>query len=189
MKRNQGVTLIELLVTISIAVILMTVAVPGFQTLMTSNRLSSITTEFMGTINLARSEAIKRGLPAVICHSSNGSTCGGSWSDGWIIFVDADADGVKDAGETLVRVYGPMASGYTANAADAGGTAVTQVSYARNGTTANTGTFVFCKDSDESTAQAIVVTLARPRIATDGNDVGTVPEKEDGNNIGTCETP
>lgn len=189
MKRYQGVTLIELLITISIAVILMTVAVPGFQTLMTSNRLSSITTEFMGTINMARSEAIKRGMPAVICHSNDGSTCGGTWSSGWIIYVDADADGTKDAGEPLIRVYGSLDSGFTANAADAGGTAISQISFARNGTTVNTGTLVFCKNSDESSAQAIIVTMARPRIATDGNDAGTVPEKENGNNITSCETP
>ncbi len=183
MKHNRGVTLIELLITISIAVILMTIAVPGFQTLMISNRLSGITTEFMGTLNLARSETVKRGRPVTICRSSNGAACTGAWSEGWLAFVDNDGDATVDGGDTVLRVYSALTDNYTAN-----GTA-DFITYDRSGMATAANTFAFCHGSDESQAQAIIITRTRPRIATDGNDVGTVPEKENGNNITSCENP
>ncbi len=184
MKHNRGVTLIELLVTISIAVILMTVAVPGFQELMTSNRLSGISTEFFGSLNFAKAEAVKRGHSVSLCRSSDGTSCAttGALSQGRIVFIDTNGNGAVD-GEAVLRVFGALPVGYTAI-----GT-VNTVTFARNGTTANAGTIALCRDSDESRAQAILITRTRMRFATDGSDSGTVPEKEDGSNITSCEGP
>lgn len=58
--RHHGFTLIELLVTIAVMVIIATIAVPGFQNMMISNRLASDYNEVLTGLNLARSEAIKR---------------------------------------------------------------------------------------------------------------------------------
>ena len=58
--RHRGFTLIELLVTIAVMVIVATIAVPGFQSMMVSNRLASDHNEILAGLTLARSEAIKR---------------------------------------------------------------------------------------------------------------------------------
>ncbi|WP_444676730.1 GspH/FimT family pseudopilin [Halomonas sp. E19] len=58
--KNSGFTLIELLVTIAVMTIIATIAVPGFQSMMASNRLASDYNEVLSGLNLARSEAIKR---------------------------------------------------------------------------------------------------------------------------------
>ena len=59
-KKLSGFTLIELLVTIAVAVILATVAVPGFQSLVTTNRQAADFNEILTGLTYARSEAVKR---------------------------------------------------------------------------------------------------------------------------------
>lgn len=191
-SRSRGFTLIELMVTLAVAAILLTIGVPSFRDLMIKSRLSGQVQEFYGTLNFARSEAIKRGNYVSICKSSDGSQCGGNWSDGWIVFANNDNDspafrdnigGTNE--EPLLRVFPALASNYTLNA----NTNFTNyITYDRFGMANNIGTFVFCANSDKSKARAIVVTRTRPRIATDTNGNG-IPEKDDGTDINSCENP
>lgn len=103
-----GVTLIELLVAISILAILLTIGVPSFRDFFVENRVKAVTTDFLSSLNLARSEAIKRGGRVVVCKSSNPTaanpTCSsGAWSQGWVVFVDVNNNAVRDAGETVLQ--------------------------------------------------------------------------------------
>jgi len=74
----RGLTLIELMITIIIASILLSIGIPSFNHLIQRNRLTTYANEMVTTVNLARSEAIKRGTPIII--SSTGGT---NWSQGW----------------------------------------------------------------------------------------------------------
>lgn len=66
----------------------------------------------MTTLQLARSEAVKRNLPVSVCRSSNGSSCTGNWTDGWIVFSNADGDHAVDAGtDEVIRVYESLPEG------------------------------------------------------------------------------
>jgi type IV fimbrial biogenesis protein FimT len=175
------------MVTIVIVSILLTIAVPSFRDLMIKSRLSGQVQEFYGVISFARSEAIKRGNYVSICKSADGSSCGGNWSDGWIVFAnnDNDSPAVVDGGETLLRVFPALPNGDTLNANN---NFTNYVTFDRFGMANNVGTFVFCANSDESKARAIVVTKTRPRIATDTDGNG-IPDKEDGTEITSCENP
>lgn len=109
MNRNRGFTLIELMVTLAVAAILLTVGVPAFQEMLRGNRAATHANEFLTALNFTRSEAIKRGRNISLCPSSNQTACGGAnWAVGWIAFVDADNDGVVDAGEELLRAWGAL---------------------------------------------------------------------------------
>lgn len=100
-----GFTLTELMITLTVAGILAALAVPSMSRFIESNRLTTVTNEFLADINVARAEAVKRGVPAVLCESTTGSGCttSGSWAGGWILFADADDNSVWSTGDAMVR--------------------------------------------------------------------------------------
>ncbi|MDH3560997.1 MAG: GspH/FimT family pseudopilin [Gammaproteobacteria bacterium] len=94
-------TMVELLITIVVVTILLALGVPSFQEFIKNNRLTAQTNDFVTAVQLARSEAVKRGSFTTICASTDQATCDvadGNWSSGWIVFSDLDRDGVPDVG-------------------------------------------------------------------------------------------
>lgn len=96
-KRTQGFTLIELMVTLAVLAIVLGIAVPSFQTQIINNRSLTMGDEFAQALNFARSEAVKNKKRVSICASSNGTSCTGSWSEGFIVFQDNAASDTVDA--------------------------------------------------------------------------------------------
>jgi len=117
---HAGVTVIELLVTLSIMVILLTVALPGFSELMAETRRVASVNQLVGALNMARSEAIKRGVRVTLCKSADPDATtpacapGAAWNQGWLVFVDnthvaGNLLGVIDGTDQLLRVVAPTA--------------------------------------------------------------------------------
>ncbi len=87
--RESGFTLIELMITMVILAILLSLGVPSFQSVIARNNVASAASVLSASLSLARSEAIKRGTTVTVCKSSDGSSCvtSGDWSQGWIMLV------------------------------------------------------------------------------------------------------
>jgi len=108
-KSNDGFTLVELMMTIAIAMILMTIAVPSFTIMINNSKITSKTNEFISSLNLARSEALKRSNNVSICKSNDDfSACDGSADDsfskkGWLVFSDCNANGTLDTTATAAN--------------------------------------------------------------------------------------
>ncbi len=116
MNNERGFTLIELMVTISVAAILVFVAVPSFGAFMRNSQLSGYSNTFYIGLRLARSEALKRNAKVSICASSNGTTCSSStdWATGWVVFTDsAGVAGVLDATDELLKTHEAFAGSTT----------------------------------------------------------------------------
>lgn len=92
--RHAGFTMIELMITVSVASVLLAVAIPSFNQMIVSSRLTSQSNEMVAALNLARSEAIKRNANVTVCRSATGATtCAGAagvWQN-WIIRTAAGA--------------------------------------------------------------------------------------------------
>lgn len=103
MRKQSGLTLIELIVGMAILAILATTAVPSFVDFVRRNRLATQTNDLVTAINIARSEAVKRSQQVSICASGDQATCSGStdWTDGWIVFRDTGSAGSPTVDEVL----------------------------------------------------------------------------------------
>lgn len=100
----NGFTLIELMVTLAVLAIVLGIAVPSFQKQIINNKSLTFGDEFAQALSYARSEAVKTNRRVSICASSDGATCTGNWSDGFIVFQDnATAD--TESTITLGAIY------------------------------------------------------------------------------------
>jgi type IV fimbrial biogenesis protein FimT len=104
-ERNaNGFTLIEMLVAVAVTVIAATVAIPAFYGFLQNQRSTTEANNLVTAIQLARSEAVQRGEAVELCASDDGSTCGGSWTDGWLVRV-------AGGGTEVIRVWDELAAG------------------------------------------------------------------------------
>jgi type IV fimbrial biogenesis protein FimT len=116
MKRSasQGLTLIELMITVAMLAILLSLAAPSFARMMASNRMATQTNEFSAALNLARLEAVRRGQSVAIRADVDGI----NFESGWKVFTDADGDGapagtVTPTDGTVIRESGGALGGNT----------------------------------------------------------------------------
>jgi prepilin-type N-terminal cleavage/methylation domain-containing protein len=109
--RNRGFTLLELMVVLVIAGVLLGIGVPGMRSFILNGRMTAAANDLMAALHLARSEAIKRRVPVVVCTSTNAlvaaPTCANSATlSGWFVFVDANRNGVRDNTTTFNDIDG-----------------------------------------------------------------------------------
>ncbi len=165
MKKHNGFTLVELMVTISIMAIVMALSAPSFMNMVQNNRMTMQINEFIGALNLARSEAVKRGVDIKLCRAKPGLTdCisdgTGNWEDGWIIFHDSDGDSTVDAGETVIRTYQAFEGTTTFRANN---WYKNEITFNSTGRVSQNGTLVLCTDrnGDGDTSDADEYSLAK----------------------------
>ena len=186
MRNQRGFTLLELIIVITIAALLVTMAVPGYQSLILRNRMSTAANELTSALNLARSEAIRRNRSTVVCKSSDGAGCGSaaaSWSEGWLVFVDDDNDQSLDNTEPVLRVHGAQPDDYALSLA---GNFTDFVVYRSNGRSDTIGNFTLCKGNTVDNARLIMINRAgRVRLGSDNNGNG-IPEDNSGSDIAAC---
>jgi type IV fimbrial biogenesis protein FimT len=114
-----GFTMIELAVVLTITAVLVTLAAPSFKRAYQSAAISSAVNSFMADMRFARSEAIRRGGNVIVCRTNNpdaaNPSCGAGsgpdgngWVSGWIVFHDLNANGNKNATDSVLRVHPPV---------------------------------------------------------------------------------
>lgn len=85
MTNQRGFTLVELMVTVSIMAILLGIGAPAMQTMVANNRVASQTNDFVGALQLARSESIKLNRSIQLCRTADAgaTTCANAHNSGW----------------------------------------------------------------------------------------------------------
>ncbi|MDG4553252.1 MAG: GspH/FimT family pseudopilin [Candidatus Competibacter sp.] len=171
MNRRSGFTLVELIITVALAAIIVTIGIPSFRTAILNNSRTAQVNEFIGVLNFVRSEATKRGMRVTICRRLNDTTCAidttSIWENGWIVFVDQNEDSVIGAGEEILKVYGAIPNNFTLRT---GGSFTQSVAYLPSGVSSSntnfgTDTFKLCDSRGVDQARFIAISITgRARV-------------------------
>lgn len=113
-SNNYGFTAIELLVTMAVVAVLVSIATPTVRTIIQNNRIVALTNDLMSDISYARTESLRRALNTGLCRSSSGTNCdgtGSTWQNGRIVFADINDDGAFTTGtDQILRTREAMPS-------------------------------------------------------------------------------
>ena len=107
--KPRGFTLIELMVIVAIVGVLLTLAAPSFVSFQRNSELTSLANKMLGSINSARSEAMKSGRNAFVVPNDSSN-----WSTGWFVYVDMNADNSFEEGTDLFIQTQPALVSYIA---------------------------------------------------------------------------
>ena len=115
-QRQQGFTLYELLITVGIVAMILAFGVPNFAAFTQNSRMTASANDMHAAFQMARSEAARSRSNVTICASADpfgaASTCDGTWDQGYIVFIDGNADQNRfGADETVLRAIGPAREG------------------------------------------------------------------------------
>lgn len=163
MNNTKGFTLIEVIVIMALIAIIVSIATPTFREVRGNNQKKTAVFTLGTALSYARNEAITRGTPITLCRSANpnatdssvapvaptcSTTAGKGWETGYIVFVDTSRNGIRDAGEALVRSF----SGPKGNLLILGGP--NNIRYLPTGMTTGTpaGTFTIGSPNNDDTA-------------------------------------
>ena len=162
-KSQAGFSLVELMIVVMIVSVIAVIGGPVMTDTVKNNRVRAEADRILTTLNLTRSEAVKRNQPVSICRSSNGTSCIGNWEDGWIVFTNSDGDNTVDVGvDKVIRVYEGLNAGYTLG----GSLNANTVTYFSDGSYAGgAGTINICSpDANPSQGWKLMLnTVGRPR--------------------------
>jgi len=111
-RTQTGFTLYELLTTMLIVGVVLSLGVPNMQSFRLNSRMTAAANDLHSSFHLARSEAARAKNNISICASADSSqttpVCSGGFEAGWVVFEDRDADLVVDTGEPILRRYPAM---------------------------------------------------------------------------------
>lgn len=99
--KQQGFTLIELMIVVVITAITASIAIPVFGDFIKSNRMRASVGELMTAFQFARSEAVKRGATVNLNATNTSSSTSNEWGEGLTVWFDTNNDGNLDAGEEI----------------------------------------------------------------------------------------
>jgi type IV fimbrial biogenesis protein FimT len=97
----------ELMIVIALVAVILAIGAPNFREFRQNNRLTAVANDFLASVTLARTEAVKRQSPVSLCGSDNPEAATATCVEGdfsrWIVFEDADGDCERDADEPILR--------------------------------------------------------------------------------------
>ena len=146
--------------------LLLSMAVPALDAFVSNARQTGAMNDFVSSMHMARSTAIKTNTRVTLCPSANGVTCENTdWDRGWIVFSDLDSDQVVDLNETIVNTS-DGANNLSIKSAEFGQFLL----YRPNGRVMNvsvngsSGAFTVCDRRGASHAKVMIIDLSgRPR--------------------------
>jgi len=172
--KTKGFTLIELMISISVTSILVSIAVPNFSSFIAKIRVDNEIAQLQRLLATARNTAINTGLPTTICPLDNNKECNTQWHEELSVFIDMNDNQIYEplSGENLIRIKKTIKSTDKLQY----GLGRKRVKFAPTGRTigwGSNGTFKYCpKDHEESSRAVSVATSGRFYLSTDWDGDG-----------------
>ena len=187
LSQQQGMTLIDLMLTISLVAILLGEALPAFNHTLNKSKVDAASMMLKSSLQLARKTAITQNKKVTICPIENGSiqatpVCSKNWSDGYMVFIDDNEDRQLSANESLVyknlniddkiqlrwKAFGVRSS----------------MQWHHTGITNHqNGTFEFCYNQQPKYSRALIITKAGRIRASKDLDGDGIHENSRGKNL------
>lgn len=179
-NKQKGFTLIELLIVIAIVSILLGIALPNMQTIITKTKVAARVNQLVGILMLARKSAVTRNMVVTLCPSSDGLSCSRDWAQGQILFSDANHNHQVDDEDELIRILPklPKTHKLTWRAFQN----KNYLQYSPTGFTRHqNGTFRYCVEgNDLSFNRALIITVSGRVRASYDNDGDGIHEDSKG---------
>jgi type IV fimbrial biogenesis protein FimT len=167
MQKHAGLTLIELLTAIAILAVLAGLAVPSLDKILLNARRSAAMDGLVRAAWFARTEALRRGRPVILCASDSADRCASdlsAWNDGWMV-MPADEPG------NALRRGGAMTDGRANLRANR-----SVFSFEPHDRRSTNGTLAWCDARGASAARAIVISATgRPRLERGAGSLECAP--------------
>ncbi len=167
--RPNGFTLLEALVVLALLAALVALAAPSLSGLRQKHQMQSQAEQMLGSLLLARSEALQRQQRVTLCVLGLGGGCAtdGSWAQGWLVFVDGNDNAVRDSTETVLMVH-PALPPFLKLQGNA--TVNRYVSYGPEGRSQSisggfqAGTLTLCAPGQAGTWRLVINAVGKPRL-------------------------
>lgn len=167
-KTESGITLMELMISMAILFVIMAVGVPSMQGMLIRSQVTSQINELSAVIRYARHTAINDQMTAILCPTTNFSSCTADWDDPKMVFTDFDGNGSRGNDEEILAAAGNIMENF--NLTGPGG----NISFQSNGEVASPATLLLChKDNAAEYARALTISLqGRVKLSEDSDDNG-----------------
>ncbi len=159
-KNTNGITLIELLVTLAIVSIIAAIALPQFNIMIKNNALVTNTNAYVALLNYARTEAVTRESNVVLCATTNSTAAipncnSNNWENGWVLFSDVGGTPNNfDNNDILLKRAARPALGSSIRSTFA---TLGRLTFAKTGLASSAGIISFCDDRGINDSRAISV--------------------------------
>ena len=162
-SKPSGFSLYELLMTVTIVALVLTLGIPSFGSILANHRLKVEVDAVFHAVHLARKSSIVRRRAVTLCPSIDGRNCepGFDWSIGWIMFVNTDRDRpvARDDDEPILSHH-PVDQNVRIRS--------NRKTFTLRSTElrATNGTLIFCDRENRGTARGLIVSYTgRPRVS------------------------
>ncbi len=161
--RDCGYSLLELMMTISVAAVVLAVGLPSFSALKARNAQRVEINALFHAVHLARKGSIMRKQVVSLCPSADGFACtpGSDWSGGFLVFENSDRDEPPELDDGEIVLHRHRAGRSVKITANRRGFTL-RATFLR----ATNGTLVVCDRAARVPPKALVISYTgRPRVA------------------------